>query len=1074
MPKQILQDIINDFSLEKFNSFFREKSDKYRDLDERLSKYDKDIFSNSTRLGVIDFGGRTKDVAVIAVQVAKDLTERTSKKAQYDFAKNLLKQEDKYEAGIFIFYDTTGNFRFSLIYPQYQGKNRVWNNFKRFTHFVSKKLTNKTFITQIGNGNFENINTLKESFSVEKVTKEFFANYKKLFDNLTAHLNSDAYFDNFARKNGIDLNIFAKKILGQIVFIYFLQKRGWLGAEKNKPVDTGTITFLRDLYNKCESDNKNYFNDVLEYLFYDALNKRPEKIIGFYREYFDCQIPFLNGGLFEPINNYNWKQEFLNIPNKIFSNKQENGILDIFDQYNFTIDENDNSDQEVSVDPEMLGKVFENLLPENIRKGQGAFYTPREIVHYMCKESLINYLTNELGANEKTVRDFYEWDTSPLDHSDLENDEKAQKKVFTYWVSEFDELMPKMKTALQNIKIVDPACGSGAFLIGMLQEILMLRHKISMILDEKFSGYEVKKDTIQNCIYGVDIDPGAVDIAKLRLWLSIVVEHDISEIEPLPNLDYKIMQGNSLLENLIIGDSVISLNLDGNKKIDGRTKEMKNLFDTNDQSRMTLFTDEKAVASSVDQLEKLHSVFFTESDPDKKKILKTKIDSKEIELVENACKNEITILDNRIKKDFEDKKKLQKYTEQILNIKKVLNQLKKDGVRPFFPWHLHFSDVFKEKGGFDVVIGNPPYGFRDVLTNEEKIYFRKIENIEFSSGDVAELFCKKSFDNLVVKSGILSFIIPKKCTYGDSWDGWRVNYFQKYDLHFILDSGKAFDRVLLEQTAFGLAKRNQSGDIQLCFLDNKMDKIHLFARSLKEKIFKSNNTIQIYLEYFPRSIFEKIVAKSTPETLVTGDLGLGIGTEFFSDEKTEYKLLKGIDISRWQVRSHRFLKNKEKLNWNNAKRFLRAKVLCQRLIAHIENPIPHIKVTACFDSEGIIITNTLTAFKLDASINEKFWLGYLNSSLVNWFIYNFIYGRAIRGMDFYSFYIEQIPIPKISKDQQTSFIEIVDKILTITSATNYDPKNTPIKQKELEKQIDELVYKLYNLTEEEIKTIETC
>jgi hypothetical protein len=396
-------------------------------------------------------------------------------------------------------------------------------------------------------------------------------------------------------------------------------------------------------------------------------------------------------------------------------------------------------------------------------------------------------------------------------------------------------------------------------------------------------------------------------------------------------------------------------------------------------------------------------------------------------------------------------------------------------VKPFFAWKLYFAEVFHEKGGFDIVIANPPYGFRNILTTEEKEYFRRVEKIAFSSGDSAELFSKKSFDKLVKKNGILTFIIPKKSLYGDAWDGFRRDYWGKYKLTFLLDVSKAFEEVLFEESAFGLAKTSQDTELRLCYL-TESDMICEFARAPKDFIFMSNNTVQIYKTLYPDSLFRKIMSKSTDEKLIAGELGLAIGTDFFSDMPTDYKLLKGIDVERWRVKQHRYLANIQRLNWDDAKKFLTPKVIAQRLIAHIENPKPHIRITACLDDEGIIITNTLTAFRIDKRIDAKFWLAYLNSSLINWYAYNYIYSRAIRTMDFYNFYIQQLPIPKRiinNQSEQKTFVTLVEQILAIAKQENY--MTNPTKQgrvKELERQIDQMVYELYGLTPEEIAVVE--
>ncbi len=188
--------------------------------------------------------------------------------------------------------------------------------------------------------------------------------------------------------------------MGQIVFLYFLQKKGWFGVERDKEWGSGSKHFLRELFEKKHGNYKNFFNDILEPLFYEALRlERP----GDYYSRFNCRIPFLNGGLFDPLGDYDWWNTDILLPNDLFSNNRKtkegdigDGILDIFDRYNFTVKEDEPLEKEVAVDPEMLGKVFENLLEVKDRKSKGTYYTPREIVHYMCQESLVNYLATEL------------------------------------------------------------------------------------------------------------------------------------------------------------------------------------------------------------------------------------------------------------------------------------------------------------------------------------------------------------------------------------------------------------------------------------------------------------------------------------------------------------------------------------------------------------------------------------------------------------------------------------------------------------------------------------------------------
>ena len=201
---------------------------------------------------------------------------------------------------------------------------------------------------------------------------------------------------------------FAKKLMGQIVFLYFLQKKGWLGVAKGQDWGTGPHDFLRGLANGDHGNYENFFNDILEPLFYDTL--ATDRGHEAWCKRFKCRIPFLNGGLFEPLGDYNWRKTDIILPNKLFTNTERNdegisgtGILDVFDRYNFTVNEAEPLEKEVAIDPEMLGKVFENLIEENRRKGLGSFYTPREIVHYMCQESLINYLDTAVNKDKGLV-----------------------------------------------------------------------------------------------------------------------------------------------------------------------------------------------------------------------------------------------------------------------------------------------------------------------------------------------------------------------------------------------------------------------------------------------------------------------------------------------------------------------------------------------------------------------------------------------------------------------------------------------------------------------------------------------
>lgn len=319
---------------------------------------------------------------------------------------------------------------------------------------------------------------------------------------------------------------------------------------------------MRTLFETAKSQGKNYFNDFLEPLFYEALAS--ERKTDGYFDKLGCRIPFLNGGLFEPISGYNWQETDIVLDNDIFSNKDEDGILDVFDRYNFTVREDEPLEKEIAVDPEMLGKVFENLLEIKDRKSKGAFYTPREIVHYMCQQSLIQYLNTKMDGKVdiSDIEFLVRYGDVYSELQDKVSDIKSYETKLPEQLVHIKPYAEQIDNALAAVKVFDPAIGSGAFPVGMMHEIIRTRQTLLdsgfIKADRKHTIYEYKRQIIRDSIYGVDIEESAVEIAKLRLWLSLVVDEDnTTNIKPLPNLDYKIVCGNSLKDvHNLFGESI--------------------------------------------------------------------------------------------------------------------------------------------------------------------------------------------------------------------------------------------------------------------------------------------------------------------------------------------------------------------------------------------------------------------------------------------------------------------------------------------------------------------------------------
>ncbi|MBT6470992.1 MAG: N-6 DNA methylase, partial [Candidatus Marinimicrobia bacterium] len=711
----------------------------------------KNHISKYKRLGTYTDPNGDK-IDVLVVQLKNEWALERSRTMLRNFTSDYLKNRDEKDAALVAYYTTNpDDWRFSYIRMEYKrektesGKFRITQDItpaKRYSFLVGKNEPNHTAQSQLisileDDRKNPTLDALETAFSVDAVTKQFYKDYRAQFEKLWHELNDIVAKDpkiaaEFETKT-IDTANFAKKLMGQIVFLYFLQKKGWLGVGKDdksnfKDWGTGPKNFLRRLFNKEFTDYGNFFNDVLEPLFYEALATERTNDV-FTR--FNCKIPFLNGGLFEPINDYNWEETDIRIDNDLIGD-----VLKTFDRYNFTVREDEPLEKEVAVDPEMLGKVFENLLPENLRKGKGAYYTPRTIVHYMCQESLINYLDTTINSPLERGETSEEVSGCVVPKADIETLVREGdiileletaiveqgKKYDSVLMDSIKENAKELDYALANIKVCDPAIGSGAFPVGMLTEIVKARKVLELYLDKKLGVYELKRHCIQNSLYGVDIDPGAIEIAKLRLWLSLVVdEDDYTTIQPLPNLDYKIMQGNSLIEEFY------GISLDIEKKPD---------------EQIDVFTGGSSLDVLIEDLHQKQADFFNAEHPREKK--------KKREAVETAIYN---VFHN----EFEKKKSISSVETKVIetDLKEMTHGNK---LRNFFPWKLYFADVFRNKGGFDLIIGNPPYGL--VKDKSLKTIYRKLyPETEFKI-DLYSLFLLRAIQLYKSNSnGISNFII---------------------------------------------------------------------------------------------------------------------------------------------------------------------------------------------------------------------------------------------------------------------------------------------------------------------------
>jgi len=1048
MSKEILQDIIDSFAPEKFSRFFRDKNRSFSPRQEDVRHYDDENFKGGLKLGEIQFS-KTEKLIVCAFQVKQSLSERSGKKAQYEKGKKILKDTQS-DAGIVIFYDQNGNFRFSLIYPETIGNRRQWSSFRRFTYFVSREFTNKTFLQRIGDNEFSSIEKIKDAFSVEKVTKEFYLEYRKLFESLVKDLSSNHTFTNEASKNDINTENFAKKLLGQIVFIYFIQKKGWMGVPAGQNWGAGDKNFLINQFKEAITKKSNFFNDYLESLFYGTLNNpcRNSADPSFSKE-FNSRIPFLNGGLFEA--EYDWKNSFIYLDNNIFKN-----IFDVFERFNFTVEEESPDDKEIAVDPEMLGKVFENLLPENLRKGTGTYYTPREIVYYMCQESLVNYLDSNSKLGKEKIEKFVK---SLREGDNLISDKEAVE----------------LDSFLEAIKICDPACGSGAFLVGMLNEIVRLRLLLRVLYPSKLSKkseYQLKKDTIHNCIYGVDIDPGAIEIAKLRLWLTLVVDYEIKEIEPLPNLDYRLMCGNSLLEEF---EGVRFYNGDDEKQ------------------ELGLFKDTKK-QEKIAELKKKVEEYFDIHDDEEKRCKRKEINDIKDWLIKTALEKRRKELASHRKSEeaklnMFDEKNREKYFSnwgtkflaeaKINDVLRNLHDPKK--AKPFFIWKLEFIDVFEDKEGFDVVIANPPYitykGKQKVsIDSREILMYQKIysNSAEYKINSFA-LFLERGA-NLLSKFGTLTYIIPSTFLQNEYLRKIRKYLLTNFRINKILTFGNKIFEAVTDSIILFIS--NNYSPVQTVEVVRKDDLNLSLTTAVKYLQSEWNKTDEGIINLKSNSKEDNILqhienGSKTLETFLEANIGIKrASAPIINMQKNGYKkFLVGKNITKYSIHfPNCFILFKLSLFHTGVDEeiFKQSEKVLVRKTGNI--------LLAAYDDRQYYTDQSIYNLysKNGNNLSLKFVTALLNSKLMNFYFNK----KMITNPDVFPYikgiHLKKLPLKELEIEYQRPFIAIVERILTITESDDFLASvSKQAKVKEYESEINQMVYKLYGLTKEEIQIIES-
>ncbi len=942
-----------------------------------------------------------------------------------------------------------------------------------------------------------------EAFDVEKLTKSFYKGYKQLFDKVQQVVKQnnpqETYFNDSDR-----LHQFSQRLLGRIMFLYFLQKKEFLAGDRR---------FLTTQYQslRLDPDEPDYYATILEPLFFDTLNC--------YRPNLESKwgkIPYLNGGLFDRDYGQGIKDsvgqltlETITLPNSLFDPGDTDSILGFFNSYNFTIAENVAGDEDVAVDPEMLGKVFENMLAAEERGQSGTFYTPRGIVQFMCGEVLSRYLADEIGMQLETVRRLldYDPDLPDTDFNQLMSPQQARS----------------LKKVVKNIKVLDPAVGSGAFPLGMMQAILSVRQAIGRregktIKRGSLAMSELKRDIIANNLYGVDIKPEAIEIAKLRMWLSLVVDiPSIDDVEPLPNLDYKLMCGNSLISTI-----------HGEQLIPDPTRTQ--------QGMLAVTPIQQVIQPLLDLQHRYFNAQTEERHQLREQILEAEVNVFRVAVGgrRNALLEERRVTGTPSAREYKglaaksqeaQKKKWQEIEARLAELDKFALEVE-SGERSlnFFQYHLHFRDVFDQKGGFDVVIGNPPY-VRQEQIKELKPALQQEYECYTGVADLYVYFYERGF-SLLKLGGHLTYISSNKYFRAGYGEKLRKFLGEKATVDVLIDFGDASVFEAIAYPSIIVVSKAKPENHSAHVLNWEMGKsVDEFA-----SIFKKSSFLVLQKELTADGwrlesptvlrLLDKLRAAGTPlGKYVNGRFYRGILTglneAFVVNRETRDSLvaehessaevlkpfLRGRDVKRWCIDfAEQYLvriesSENKKHPWSNKPEkeaekifaktypaiYVRFQAYKDRLIGrydqgnyfwelrscqywdNFDNPkilYPDIYEHQSFVFENIGYCSVNTTYFIPTK--EKWLCGLLNSQTIEWFysqVSNKVRGGYLRA---FSDYMKQIPIPTASEPDRIAIEALVQQCL--------DAKGQNVKEWEVE--IDDRIAHLYELTTEEMKIIE--
>lgn len=948
-----------------------------------------------------------------------------------------------------------------------------------------------------------------DAFDVEPVQKAFFKTFAELFGKVADDIATVRGLEEQAGKH-------AQLLLNQLLFLYFIQKKGWLNGEPD---------YLYSRFRQClrkDPRGHSFYSTVLYPLFQSLSDAAAfHTAVG--------AVPFLNGGLFEETARKTQAELLegarLKIKNSTFSVVFD----DLLEKYNFTVTEDTPLDMEVAIDPEMLGKIFESLIlqmekdPErDFRKLTGSYYTPRPIVHFMCHEALTEYLITRLGLadGEEATAARLKFQCflalPPADHLDDEQT-KTLAELFS------PDEAKTLRQAILACRVCDPAVGSGAFPVGMLHEMQAAVARLDLLIKgpDAVKGrnydYDLKKRIIESCLYGVDIQEQAVRLCELRLWLSLVVDYQLDPAEPfgkairkvpsLPNLSYRIVRGDSLLERLF-GHVV---QLDQMAK-DDRTKKL------------------------IHEIQNLKQLYFGEGSIEEKRRLEMKILSKQAELAERLIEEKRSRLmayqpslfgEQRLKakestlRGVRERQvgELADMREKISKVKDELERLARHrntprsgdldalrrnyfqtGSHPTFIWRIDFAEVFAEKGGFDIVIMNPPYSYRLTYSPEEKTAFKTINPAAVGTYDSFVLFLGQIL-SVLSKNAAISVICPVTWLSIPSITRLRDIYLTHCSIQKILwIVERAFEAASVNTQVFiatfqkprpehhtdvGIVKTKDDLDSftvyregfqefsQSVWAKDAARSIRIFVADLDQQIlnkFKSaGSTVGSYADcksgYNPYEVGKGLAPGGGPQTKETVESKPYHSSIKKSDAYS--KEVGGSDIQRFVVKwpGNRWIKYGD---WLAAPRKRSIFEGIRVLVREITGGKDH-RIVAGIVKEKMYHSRDVIAV-IPKIRNEKICnaiCAILNSHLISWYHHRNspkaqkkLFPKVLVSD------LEKIPMPKLSPSMIDKLHEYVNRI--VVAYTNSDYSNAKI----LEQELDHIIYLMYNLDNQDIFYIE--